>query len=123
VTDITVKLYEWYSYMSETDEKRIIVGGAMDEINRLRRKLEPQGVPMTDIVDILRKTANQEFGTYNVGDDSVRVGCGTLRDAASEIERLRAKIEAISQVAGKASVDGVTFAQIKKEIRDGKSGE
>lgn len=36
-----------------------------------------------------------------------------LGRAADEIERLRAKIEAISQVAGKASIEGVTFAQIK----------
>lgn len=41
-----------------------------------------------------------------------------LKEAITEIERLRAKIEAISQVAGKASIDGVTFAQIKGRDSD-----
>ncbi len=41
-----------------------------------------------------------------------------MAKAADEIERLRAKIEAISQVAGKASIDGgPTFAQIKGGYR------
>jgi hypothetical protein len=40
-----------------------------------------------------------------------------LDEAIYEIEKLRAKIEAIGQVAGKASVDGVTFAQIKGGYR------
>jgi hypothetical protein len=44
---------------------------------------------MTDIVEMLRKTAKSEFGTYDVRDDSVRIGCNTLRDAADEIDRLR----------------------------------
>jgi hypothetical protein len=50
---------------------------------------------MTDLVDMLRMIANKEFGTYDVGDDSVRVGCQTLRDAAAEIERLRADKESV----------------------------
>jgi hypothetical protein len=41
-----------------------------------------------------------------------------LDEAIYEIERLRAKIEAISQVAGKASIEGVTFAQIKGRDSD-----
>src|ERR1700677_2040749 len=35
-----------------------------------------------------------------------------------EVLRLRRKIEAISQVAGKASIEGVTFAQIKGRDSD-----
>jgi hypothetical protein len=65
MTDITLRLYEWYSYMSEGDDKRALVGDALDEIRKLR-----------------------------------------------------AKIEAISQVAGKASIDGMTFAQIKQGFGD-----
>lgn len=55
---------------------------------------------MNDIVDMLRKTANQEFATYDVRDDSVRVGCGTLLDAAEEITRLRSDIVLMRSIVG-----------------------
>lgn len=44
---------------------------------------------MTDILDMLQKIVAQEFGTYDVRDDSVRIGCGHLREAIAEIQRLR----------------------------------
>lgn len=76
---------------------------------------------MTDIVEMLRKTVAKEFGTYDVADDSVRIGCSTLKDAADEIERLRATIEQLRSIAGAASLEsGLTFGAIKGEIRDGK---
>jgi len=46
---------------------------------------------MTDIVEQLRDAA-KETASYHVGDDTVRISCGTLRDAAAEIERLRAVV-------------------------------
>jgi len=40
MTDITVRLYEWYSYLPDDDKNRVLVGDAMDEINRLRSTIE-----------------------------------------------------------------------------------
>lgn len=71
---------------------------------------------MSDILEMLRKTANKEFGTYDVADDSVRIGCGSLREAADEIEKLRGDIQFLKSVAGLA-IDGSPFSEIKKEIR------
>lgn len=63
---------------------------------------------MSDIVEKLKDRRSID-GSAAFVEMSERV----LDEAIYEIERLRAKIEAISQVAGKASIDGVTFAQIK----------
>lgn len=78
---------------------------------------------MSDIVEMLKKTVNLDFGTYDVADDSVRIGCGTLKEAISEIEGLRAKLNAMYEatrmsVEGGLIVPGQSFADIKKEIRD-----
>jgi hypothetical protein len=77
---------------------------------------------MTDIVDRLRNpmmivvpfvplsNTHSGMATATLNVDQAKAD---MAEAADEIERLRAKIEAISQVAGKASIDGITFAQIK----------
>jgi hypothetical protein len=112
-------LLPYHRCMAMTDEQIRAFNDSYYRHETVEFELETHGVErMTDIVEMMRKTANKEFGTYDVADDSVRVGCSTLRDAANEIERLRAKIEAISQVAGKASIEGVTFAQIKGRHAD-----
>ena len=68
---------------------------------------------MTDIANELRE-ANQ----YIVNSNGIYGGRMDLFDrAADEIECLRAKIEATSQVAGKASIEGVTLSQIKGGYR------
>lgn len=70
---------------------------------------------MNDIVETLRET----FERRRYGADAEYHPDFDLFDvAADEIQRLRAKIEAISQVAGKASIDGITFAQIKGRDSD-----
>ena len=71
---------------------------------------------MTDICERLRQCAG---GLINGAPEDGCVEVAMLAEAADEIERLRAKIEAISQVAGKASIDGgPTFAQIKGRDSD-----
>lgn len=69
---------------------------------------------MTDLIERLRNLDSHD------ASDSLPswTELGALGiEAAAEITALRAKIEAISQVAGKASIDGVTFAQIKDRIK------
>ncbi len=44
---------------------------------------------MTDIAEMLQKTINLEYGTYDVRDNSVRIGVETLKAALAEIKRLR----------------------------------
>ena len=64
---------------------------------------------MTDIVKRLQ--CNDPYTEPAAARDA-------MDDAITEIQRLRAKIEAISQVAGKASIDGgPTFAEIKDRAR------
>ena len=63
---------------------------------------------MTDLVETLRETFKRR--RYE-GDAEYHPDFDLFDVAADEIEKLRRKIEAISQVAGKASIDGVTFAQ------------
>lgn len=73
---------------------------------------------MIDVVEMLLKTANKEFGTYDVNDDSVRVGCETLRTAAKEITRLRTTIDQLRSVAGAVSIEsGLTFDGIKTSLK------
>jgi hypothetical protein len=74
---------------------------------------------MTDIVERLRDSAGDR-STYEVGDDSVRITCTILMDAAREIERLRAMIEHAKQLGFHelASISQ-SFADIKKDIRNG----
>lgn len=69
---------------------------------------------MTDLIERLRN-----LDSHGAGDPLPSwTELGALGiEAAAEITALRAKIEAISQVAGKASIDGVTFAQIKGRAR------
>jgi len=74
---------------------------------------------MTNIVGMLQLAANSSSSHYEVGDDSTRVSCGLLRDAVSEIERLRAEIAGLRQVAGCVDVPLKTFSDIKKEIKHG----
>jgi len=69
---------------------------------------------MNDIVRRLRLEDNSSSSHYEVSDDSTRVSCGLLRDAASEIERLRAEITGLKQIAGCVEVPLKTFADIKK---------
>ena len=69
---------------------------------------------MTDLIERLRNLDSHD------ASDSLPswTELGALGiEAAAEITALRAKIEAISQVAGKASIDGVTFTQIKDRIK------
>ena len=69
---------------------------------------------MTDLIERLRNLARSGAGDPLPSWTAL----GALGiEAAAEITALRAKIEAISQVAGKASIDGVTFAQIKARVR------
>ena len=69
---------------------------------------------MTDLIERLRNLDSHGVG----GPLPSWTELGALGiEAAAEITALRAKIEAISQVAGKASIDGVTFAQIKDRVK------
>lgn len=65
---------------------------------------------MIDIIDMLREMANNHTTTYDVQ---------VLDDAIYEIERLRKTIAGLQQIAGKASIDGQTFAQVREEVRNG----
>jgi hypothetical protein len=48
-----------------------------------------------DIIEILEHAASAGSSTYNVGDDTVRIRCGSLKDAAKEIKKLRERVEAL----------------------------
>jgi hypothetical protein len=94
--------------MSMTDEEIRSFNEGYYHHETVEFEFEPEGVPMTDICDKLRSI-----------DTVLLAELPSLgRAAADEIQKLRAKIEAISQVAGKASIDGITFAQIKGRDSD-----
>lgn len=84
---------------------------------------------MSDIVERLRKSIDRRAGTgdsdVNAFAIPVEVRWGDVTDAIAEIERLRATIESLRQIAGAASIELplMTFADIKKEVRDGKDAK
>lgn len=69
---------------------------------------------MTDILSRLSST--KLFGNISIEM------CSLLADAIIEIERLRTTIANLQQIAGKASIDGQTFAQIKGDAKAAKIG-
>ena len=75
-----------------------------------------------DIIDKLTSAANDDQTSYEVADDTVRVGCNMLKEAAAEIRRLRADIVLMRSIVGKA-LDGGTasFREIKNASRFGDS--
>lgn len=68
-----------------------------------------------DIVEMLEKIVALEFGSYHVGDNSVRIGIGTLKDAIAEIQKLRAQVTDLTRLAGCAAI-GKEFSEIKKGL-------
>lgn len=74
---------------------------------------------MTDVIERLRAALNNAMRPGTADSDvnvPVEVARGNLEMAITEIERLRATIANIQQFVGAASVDGLTFAQIKEVI-------
>lgn len=68
---------------------------------------------MIDIVEELKRLASESAS--EVFASSI-VPCATLLLAASEITRLRTTVEQLRAVAGAVSVDGQSFADIKRDI-------
>jgi hypothetical protein len=106
VTYITgcAPLLSYARCMSMTDEEIRAYNEGFYRRETVEFELEPEGEPMTDIIERLE---------YEVKEGEESSPHSLIAAAITEIKSLRAKIEAISQVAGKASIDGVTFAQIK----------
>ena len=99
--------------MAMTDEEIRAFNESYYRRETVEFELEPEGVTMTD-KDIVEKLKDRRSIDGPVS--YVEMSEIVLDEAIYEIEKLRRKIEAISQVAGKASIEGVTFAQIK--VRD-----
>lgn len=70
---------------------------------------------MSDIVERLRNPAGMEEGE-SISNVVTRFRAD-MKEAAAEIERLRATNELLRSVAGAISIEDVTFDQIKKDAR------
>ena len=101
--------------MAMTDEEIRAFNESYYRRETVEFELEPEGVTMTD-KDIVEKLKDRRSIDGPVS--YVEMSEIVLDEAIYEIEKLRRKIEAISQVAGKASIEGVTFAQIKGRNSD-----
>jgi hypothetical protein len=69
---------------------------------------------MTDIVERIRSVADE---WDEVSALHLNAPCDMLREAAIEIERLRATITQLRAVSGAVSVEGHSYADIKKGLR------
>jgi hypothetical protein len=71
----------------------------------------------TDIVEKLRETfQRRRYG----GDSEYHPDFDLFDVAADEIEKLRNAFASVSRIAGAVSVEGHSYADIRKEIRNAK---
>jgi hypothetical protein len=73
---------------------------------------------MSDIVERLREI----IAEGEIGDLGLSEAPETALEAIAEIERLRATIAQLRAVAGAVSVEGHSYADIRKDIRNAPTG-